>query len=52
MAGEPTAPWIYVRAKIAERWGVTPWQVDDAPPGEIDIQLELWGIEHKYTPRD
>lgn len=38
-------PWGYVRSVVATRWGVLPWQVDDAPALEVSLALKLWAIE-------
>jgi hypothetical protein len=43
-AGVPV-PWAYVRAQLAERWGVPPWEVDEAPAREVALALHLARIE-------
>lgn len=38
-------PWAYVRRRLAERWHVPPWVVDEAPVDEIALELKLSEIE-------
>jgi hypothetical protein len=38
-------PWVYIRSKLAERWHVPPWIVDEADPREIQVQLDIMRIE-------
>ena len=45
-------PWIQARAQLADAWHIPPWEVDESPMGEVEIQLELWAIEHKYRKKD
>ena len=44
-------PWAYVRRLIAERWHCTPWQVDEAPAYEVNLEVQLMGIESQARPR-
>lgn len=44
-------PWIYIRSKVAERWGVPPWVVDESPIGELETTLTLMQIEGECQPR-
>jgi len=43
-AGLPV-PWGYIRATLAARWHVPPWQVDEAPVGEIREALLIMRLE-------
>jgi hypothetical protein len=45
MAYTGPLPWGYVRAKLAERWGILPRQVDEEPATEVALALRLAGIE-------
>lgn len=38
-------PWPYVRAKLAQSWGVPPWIVDAAPLDELATALHILEIE-------
>ena len=42
-------PWVWVRRRLAERWGVPPWEVDEAPYEEIALELKLGAIEHEMA---
>jgi hypothetical protein len=47
-------PWEYLRRRIAERWGIPPWAVDDAPQDEVNLELQVMGLEaqeHRYAAR-
>ncbi len=44
-------PWVYVRRKIAERWHVPPWVVDDSPWDEVDLEMRLANIEAECPER-
>lgn len=33
-----------VRRALAERWGVPPWMVDDAPEDEVLLELRLMSL--------
>jgi len=44
-------PWAYLRAKLAERWGIPPWEVDAAPKGEIDTALTIMTLEARAARR-
>lgn len=45
-----TVPWVYVRRVLAERWGVPPWQVDEAPHDEVRLELALMSLEAECQP--
>lgn len=38
-------PWVYARAQLAARWGVPPWEVDEAPRDEVAVALDLIDAE-------
>lgn len=42
--GKPQ-PWLIVRRRLAQRWNIPPWAVDDAPAREIELERRLLGIE-------
>lgn len=48
--GQTPAPWVLVRARLAEAWHCAPWDIDESPAGEVEIQLTLWEYERKYRP--
>lgn len=43
-------PWLYLRARVAEAWGVPPWDVDDAPWSEVDLAVELLHLSGRLRP--
>lgn len=52
--GDPTAmptPWFAVRRRIAQEWGIAPWEVD-APElaDEVGRLLEYASLEAQYAP--
>lgn len=44
-------PWPYVRRQLASRWHVPPWVVDEAPVTEIELELQILGIEERCKPK-
>jgi hypothetical protein len=36
---------VYVRRLLARRWNCLPWEVDQAPEGEIELELAIMEIE-------
>jgi hypothetical protein len=50
-AGLPV-PWPYVRRLIARNWGCKPFEVDEAPHGEVELELQLMTIEGRCAPRE
>ena len=44
-------PWVYVRARIAQTWGVPPWEVDEAPHDEVAVAAELLALTGELLPR-
>lgn len=46
MPGSGTAvPWVWVRRLLAQRWGVPPFEVEDWPAVETQLELELLALE-------
>ena len=45
------APWFHIRRRIAQEWGITPWDVD-APElaDEVGRLLEYASLEAQYAP--
>lgn len=43
-------PWAYTRRQLAQRWGIPPWEVDEAPYYEVGLELEIQSIEAKCQP--
>jgi hypothetical protein len=44
-------PWVYTRRRIAERWGIPPWEVDQAPTDEVLTEIEIANIEAETRKR-
>lgn len=40
-----TVPWPYVRRALAQRWGIPPWGVDEAPVDEVMLELRLMELD-------
>jgi hypothetical protein len=38
-------PWVFVRRRLAQAWGIPPWDVDDVAVGEIAVELELMALD-------
>ncbi|WP_395707006.1 hypothetical protein [Casimicrobium huifangae] len=38
-------PWVLVRRRLADKWHVPPWVVDEAPTDEVLTELEIMNIE-------
>jgi hypothetical protein len=43
-------PWAWTRRAIAERWQCKPWEVDEAPVDEVNLELQLMQIEADERP--
>jgi hypothetical protein len=43
-------PWAYIRRELAKAWGIPPWEVDEADPEEIRIELAIRKIESENQP--
>lgn len=41
---------ILERRAVARQWGVAPWQIDEAPHGEVLLELQLLEIEARNRP--
>lgn len=46
-------PWVWTRRALANRWRITPWEVDEAPIDEILTELRLSNLEAEaqHAPR-
>jgi len=42
---------LYIRREIAKDWGIPPWEVDDAPEGEVALELQFRRIEAAAQPQ-
>jgi hypothetical protein len=38
-------PWAYFRFRLAQHWGIPPWEVDAAPKGECQEALLILSLE-------
>lgn len=38
-------PWVVIRRSLAAKWGIPPWEVDEAPADEIATELHISAIE-------
>lgn len=45
-------PWLYVRKLIAERWGIPPYAVDQAPADEVELELRFMEIESEVAAEE
>ena len=45
-------PWIYIRRRIARRWHVPPWVVDEAPADEVETELKIMEIIGECGAKD
>jgi len=41
-------PWRYTRHNLAQRWGIRPWEVDEAPWDEVVLAIEIFNLDAKY----
>lgn len=44
-------PWVLVRRKLADKWHVPPWVVDEAPADEVLTELEIMKIEEQSVKK-
>lgn len=41
-------PWAYTRRRLAEKWGIPPWHLEDRVPwSEVRLELAIQAIEAK-----
>ena len=38
-------PWFYVRSLLARRWHCFPWEVDELPVDEVQLEVHIMNEE-------